>query len=167
MKIVNRNDKVMFYGVVTVSGETTTTTYKRMQGFTDLSKSHNAQEYSRRYVDEKTERTDLTGYAPTIGFNFDQMSDSDVHKDIVSIIDGEKIGADCVRSLIMVDLTTKTGSSGSETYTGYKRDFSIIPSSEGDSTDAYTYSGDFKANGDSTTVTGTLSADGLTFTPSV
>lgn len=162
MALVNRNDKVMFYGVPDSTGATVT--YKRMQGFTDLSKSHNVQEYSRRYVDEKTERTDITGYAPSIAFSFDQMTDNDVHKDIVSIVDGEKIGTDCVRSLILVDLTTKSGSDSSATYKGKKRDFTIVPSSEGDSTEAYTYSGDFRANGETEDIEGTLSEDGITFT---
>ena len=158
MKLVNRNDKVLFYGVPDTS--TGDITYKRMQGFTDLAKSHNAQEYSRRYVDEKNERTDVTGYAPSISFGFDQMSDLDVHQDLVAIIDGEAIGTDAVRTLILVDMTSE--SSGS--YTGYKRNFSIIPSSEGDGTDAYTYSGEFRSNGETEVVAGTLSADGLVFT---
>ena len=158
MKLVNRNDKVMYYGVVDVtSGDVV---YKRMQGFTDLAKSHNAQEYSRRYVDEKNERTDVTGYAPSISFGFDQMSDLDVHQDLVSIIDGESIGTDAVRSLILVDMTSEN----SGAYTGYKRNFSIIPSSEGDGTDAYTLSGEFRSNGETEIVTGTLSDNDLVFT---
>ena len=156
--LVTREQKVMFQGVPETGG---TVTYKRMQGFTDMSKSHNAQEYSRRYVDEKSERTDLTGYAPSISFAFDQMLGNAVHDDIVKIVDGEKIGTDCVRSLILVDLTTKDDVGKC---TGLKRNFSIIPSSEGDSTDAYTYSGEFKANGETEVVTGEVSADGLTFT---
>lgn len=165
MKLVAREDKVLFYGVPASVGGALT--YTRAQGFTDASKSHNVQEYNRRYVDEKSARTNVTGYEPSIGFAFDQILDNTVHADIVAIIDGEKINEDATRSLIMLDLTTKTGDAGSETYTGIKRDFSIIPSSEGDSTEAYTYSGDFKANGEKEEVTGTLSADGLTFTPTV
>ncbi|ADZ82559.1 MULTISPECIES: hypothetical protein [Cellulosilyticum] len=167
MKLVAREDKVLFYGVPSGSSGSVTYAYKRAQGFTDASKSHNPVEYNRRYVDEKAARTNVVGYEPSIAFAFDQILDNDVHEDIVGIIDGEKINDEATRPLIMVDLTTKTGDAGSETYTGYKRDFSIIPSSEGGSTDAYTYSGDFKANGEVITVTGTLSADGLTFTPSV
>lgn len=161
MDNVARSKKVAFYGVK--SGETTT--YTRMQGFTDMTKNANAKEYSRQYVDEPTERVDVTGYAPSIAYTFDRIKGNTVHDDIISITDGEKIGAEAIRSIILVDLTTAT-TGETPTYTGIKRDYSVIPSSEGGGNDSYTYSGDFKANGEKVEVTGTLSDDGLTFTPS-
>ena len=44
-RIVGRYEKVNYLKV--------SDKWLRMQGFTDMSKSQNAQEYSRRYVDEK------------------------------------------------------------------------------------------------------------------
>lgn len=160
MDNVARSEKVAFYGVKSVD----TVTYTRMQGFTDMTKNANAKEYSRQYVDEPTERVDVTGYAPSIAYTFDRIKGNAVHEDIISVTDGEKIGADAIRSIILVDLTTGTEDE-TPSYKGIKRDYSIIPSNEGGGTDSYTYSGDFKANGEKVEVNGTLSADGLTFTP--
>ena len=53
-----------------------------------------------------------------------------------------------MRSIVIVDLTDNTA---------IERSFSVIPDSEGDSNDAYTYSGSFKANG--TIARGTANSD--------
>ncbi|MDE6502057.1 MAG: hypothetical protein K2L10_08240 [Ruminococcus sp.] len=45
--------------------------FQRMEGFTDLGYSQNPKEYSRQYVDEEFERTDIVGYAPSISYSFD------------------------------------------------------------------------------------------------
>ena len=147
MDVLKRSDKVAFYGVPTAEGKYT---YHRMKGFTSFSTSKNAKEYSRQYVDEVFEQTDVVGYTPSISFNFDKARDNAVHDDIVSIYNEEKIGADAVRPIIIVDL------SGEET-TAICRDFAVIAENEGDSTDAYTYSGTFKAKGD--TVSGTAASE--------
>ena len=63
-EIVARHKILSFYGVKTTTEGTTTTTYHRMKYFTQLSQSKNPQEYSRKYVDEATQRTDVTGFAP-------------------------------------------------------------------------------------------------------
>lgn len=136
--ILKRNDKLAFYGVPTEGGEYT---FHRMRGFTTLSTSKNPKEYSRRYVDEESERTDIVGYSPSLSFNFDRAKDNAVHDDIISVYDGEKLGADAVRPIIIVD-TTKEGDNA------VYRTFSIIPESEGDGTDAYTYSGTFRSAGE-------------------
>ena len=46
----------------------------------------------------------------------------------------------------------------------YKRDFAVIPDSEGDGTDAYTYSGTFKTKGVSTKIEVTVAEDGQSIT---
>lgn len=155
MGLVARNKKVAFYGVPASPGGQVT--YKRMRNFTSLSTSKNPTEYSRHYVDEAFEQTDVTGYSPSIAYNFDLDSENDVHSDIVKITDGELIGSDAVRTIIVADLTTQ--GSASETYVAYKRDFSVIPDSEGDGTDAYTYSGTFKTKGNSEKIDAKISAD--------
>ena len=136
-----REIKKAFYGVPSADGEVT---FTRMKYFTDLSISKNPIEYSRRYVDEKTERSDVVGYAPSISYSFDEYSDDLVLADIVSISDGEMVGTDTHRDIILVDFS-KEVSGG---YSAVKRTFSIIPDSEGDSTDAYTYSGNLKSVGE-------------------
>ena len=60
-----------------------------MRGFTELSINKNPVEYSRRYIDEKTERNDVVGYAPSISYSFDKFSEDAVHNDIISVADDE------------------------------------------------------------------------------
>lgn len=155
-KLVKRHQKVAYYGVPTA--DSTTVTFTRMQGFTSLSTAKNPKEYSRQYVDEAFEESDVVGYSPSMSYAFDQHKGNTVHDDIVKITDGELTGDDAVRDIILVDLTEKTG----DTYAARKRSFSVIPDSEGDSTDAYTYSGTFKTKGAS--IEGTVTIDDSTNT---
>ena len=139
-EVVKRSDKVAFYGVT--NGETVV--YHRMKGFTDISISRNPKEYSRQYVDEEFERTDVVGYATSMSYGFDQHIGDAVHEDIAAVHDSELLGTDAVRS------TDKT-------FVARKRDFAVIPDGEGDSMDAYTYSGTLKTAGD--TVVGTAATE--------
>lgn len=132
--IVKRSEKIPFYGVV----EDGNVIYKRMTGFTEISVSKNPIEHKRQYVDEPFERNDVVGYTTSIGFAFDMFKGNDVHKDIINIFDNEFTGEQAVRSIVIVDL-----SSEDENFSAIKRDFTIIPDKEGDSNDAYTYSGTF------------------------
>ena len=155
--LMKRSDKVAFYGIKAAEGDTYT--YHRMQGFTDISTSKNPIEYSRQYVDEEFEQSDVVGYSPSIAYGFDQFTGNAVHEDIVRISDDELLGTEAVRPIVMVDMS-KTEDNA------VKRDFAVIPDSEGDSTDAYTYSGNLKVKGDKIKGTAT-SADGwqtITFT---
>lgn len=133
---VMRYNKVAFLGVPKELG--TEVTYTRMHGFTDMSESKNAITYERRYVDRKTSDTDVTGFAPSISFGFDEYTDDAVSKDIVGIIENEKIGTDAVRSIVVVDFS-KTDSDGK--YNAYERKWSIVGDTQGDGTDAFKYSG--------------------------
>lgn len=156
-KISKRSDKVAFYGVVNGSN----TDYKRMRGFTELSINKNPVEYSRRYIDEKTERNDVVGYAPSISYSFDKFSDDAVHTDIIKVADDELVGTDAVREIILVDLTNSVSGGG---HNAVRRKWSVIPDSEGNDTDAYTYSGTLKANGDIEKGTATSEDDWQTCT---
>lgn len=140
-KIFKRCDKLAFYGVKSENGEVT---YKRMTGFTEITTSKEPKEYKRQYVDEEFETSDVVGYSPSISYNFDRFSGNDVHEDIVKITDEELLGKDAVRTIIVVDLKSADENDECDAIC---RDFSVIPDSEGGSTDAYTYSGSFKANG--------------------
>lgn len=109
-----------------------------------MGKSANPSEYSRRYVDERTERSDVTGYAPEIGYGFDQTKGDKVQQVIVDITDDELTGKKV--TIVTVDFSQEGATAN--TYVARKREYSVIPDSDGDSTDAYTYSGSFKAAGD-------------------
>lgn len=139
--LVKRSDKVAYYGL---PGTGSTVTYTRMKGFTEFSISKNPNEYSRRYVDEDSDRTDVTGYSTSCSFAFDDFVGDAVCEDIAGIIDDETIGTGAQREIVIVDFTKKDTDG---TYAAIKRTMSIIADSEGDSTDAYTYSGNLRSAG--------------------
>jgi hypothetical protein len=143
--LIKRSDKLAF---LDVSGE-----YKRMTGFTALTTNKNPKEYTRQYVDEDFENTDVTGYSPSIDFTFDQYTDSAVHEAIVALINNDTIGTPAIVSILTVDKSDEV-STGS--YTAWIRDYAVVGGTEGDSMDAYTYSGTFKVKGSKTTGTATL-----------
>lgn len=152
MGIVKRSDKVSFYGVSNGS----TAAFERMKGFTEISKSKNAVEYSRQYVDMPFEESDVVGYAPSISISFDQHTDNSVHDDLVEIFDKEKTGADAVREIVTVDFTQPvSGKDG--VFAARKRSYAVIPSDEGGSSDRYDYSAELKVK--SEPVEGTASSD--------
>lgn len=133
-KLVLRADRKMFMGV---KGSSDTVTYTRMRGFTSLSESKNPIEYSRKYVDETFETTDVTGISSSYDFTFDLLTPNAVLDDIAGIIDNELLGTEAVRDFISVDFHKPSGGG----YEAVKREFSIIGSTVGDGTDALTYSG--------------------------
>ena len=109
--LVKRADKKAFWGIP-ASGGSGTPTFTRMKGFTELSGSKNPTEYSRQYVDEIFESTDVTGYSPSLVFCVLMITRRDaVLEDIVEILDNEKTGTDAQRELVFVDFT-RTGTGG-------------------------------------------------------
>ncbi len=135
--IMPRHKILSFYGVPTEG--TATITFYRMKKFTQLTQAKNPQEYSRKYVDEASQRTDVTGFAPQIDYAFDRHKNNPVLTDIVGITNRELIGSDAIRTIIIVNV---------ETGEAFKRDYAVVPGSEGDDANIYTHSGSFKANGD-------------------
>lgn len=139
MGLVKRSDKVAFMeGAVPGTAD-------RMKNFTALSGAKNPKEYTRQYVDEAFEATDVVGMSPSIEFAFDQTTGNAVHTALAAIIDGEKLGDDAIVSIIMVDMSVEGVPVG--TYPATKRDFAVVPGADGDNMDAYTYAGEFKAKG--------------------
>ena len=159
-KLVTRNKKVAFMNVST----TGVANFLRMTKFTEISKSKNPTEYSRTYVDEDGEVTDVTGYSEEISYAFDLHTGNLVHQKIVDITDNEKVGNDALVQILQVDFTKQVG----EGYEARLRTYSVVPDTEGDSTDAYTYSGSFKKNSNMTIGVATMNADNTvaTFTAS-
>ncbi|MBE7048679.1 MAG: hypothetical protein E7393_04845 [Ruminococcaceae bacterium] len=152
-KIVKRSDKLAFFGVVDAEN---TVTYFRMKGFNEISTQKGPKEYSRQYVDQEFEQSDVVGYSPSISYSFDQFTDNAVHNDLVTIAEKELVGPEAIRSIVMVDLSRQTDNGA---YPAVKRDFSVICDSEGDSMDAYTYSGALKVKGEKVFGTATSTDD--------
>lgn len=166
LKLKKRSEKLSFMEVkpTTGSGEST---FVRLEGFTTQTFNANAKEYGRNYVDEDTERTDVTGYAESINYNFDQYVGQKALEEIVKISENELTGTDAVRKIVTVDMTTLSGSSGkvpSFTANATVRSYAIVPSSNGESTDCMTYSGDFKSRGAKAACTVLLDNDFQTLT---
>ena len=133
MQIYNRADIVNFLN----TGTSQAPVFTRMQGFTEGGKSLNSSTYNRRYIDEKTERSTVTGYSPEIAYNFDRIVGNAVHEKIAAIHDDEKVGE--VVEILTVNMKTNEAR---------LRNYSVIPDNDGDGTDAYQYSGTFGSNGD-------------------
>lgn len=104
----------------------------------------------------------MVGISAAIEFGFDQYRNDTVHEFVVDIIDNEKIGTDATITILVVDFT-KPGTAEGE-FKAQKRDYSIIPNTEGGSLDAYTYEGSFKVKGDKEDVVVTSSDDWKTAT---
>lgn len=135
-QVYNRADIVNFMKV--------NENFSRMTGFTDAGKSMNASTYDRRYVDEKIERSDVIAYAPEIAYGFDRMIGNEVHEAIVKIHNGELVG----QTVEIVTVNFNEEGATGKSFKARKRTYSVIPDAEGDSTDAYTYSGTFRASGE-------------------
>ncbi len=138
-ELIKRADKKAFWGVPG-EGEAT---FTRMRGFTELSGSKNPIEYSRQYVDEQFESTDVIGYSPSWSFAFDEFTNDAVLTDIVDILDGEKLGTDAQREIVFVDFSKAVGGG----FKAVKRTFAVIGDSEADGSEAYTYSGNLRVVG--------------------
>lgn len=157
-ELVKRNGKVAFMDISTTS----IANFQRMRKFTEISKAKNATEYSRTYVDEDGEVTDVTGYSEEISYAFDLYKGNLVHQKLVDITDNEKTGNDALVKILTVDFSKPSGNG----YEARLRTYSVVPDTEGDNTDAYTYSGAFRKNSGFTIGIAVVSEDGLkaTFT---
>lgn len=115
------------------------------EGFTDLTESKNAKEYSRKYVKDKNERTDVVGYASSIGYSADVYDDDPVVQEVIAVSDEELIGSEAQRYIVSVN---RWQSVAANTFVAYRKKYAIIPDGKGEGTDALIYSGNFKAVGE-------------------
>ena len=139
--MIKRSEKLAFMQVI----ENGTSVLRRMKGFTELSVSKNPKEYTRKYIDEVSERNSVVSYSPSISYKLDYEPDNSVHKELSQIADNEMTGEYAVKNIVIVDLTTANASGICQ---AIKRAFSVIPSTEGDDNDTYTMSGSMKASGE-------------------
>lgn len=132
------------------------------EGFTALSESKNPKTYARKYIHERTERTDVIGYAPSVPFTADVHTVDPVITKIQAIYNDEKVGADAQVEIITVrEWEPATGAEN--TFNAIKRTYSTVCDKEGDGTDALVISGTFHAVSEITR--GTF--DGTDFTAAV
>ncbi len=130
------------------------------EGFTSFPEAKNPKEYTRKYVNYKTEKTDVIGYSPSISYSCDCIVGEPCVQEIVKITDGELLGKDTHRRIVSVNCFDKKADGK---YAATIRTYAIIPSNKGDGTDALIYTGTMKAVSD--LVTGTFDRSTKTFTP--
>jgi len=66
-----RNKAVL---LINIAGQEKEAEYQRMgEGFDDATESANPKVYSRTYINQETESSDITGYAPKISFTGDRI----------------------------------------------------------------------------------------------
>ena len=148
-EIIKRYKKLAFFGVPETNiGGSVSYVFYRMKGFDEISTSKNPREYSRQYVDEEFEQTDVVGYNPSMDIS--KIIELLKNNDIIEIFNKEKVGADAVRPIIMVDMA-------SDEKSAIKRDFAVIAENEGSGLDAYKYSGTLRVKGEK--VFGTATSD--------
>lgn len=161
-KLVLRHEVLTFMKPLKIDGKNTfDEKYHRLYGFTELSETANPQEYTRKYIDEARERTDIVGMTKTSSFNLDYHEGDLVHADIKNMYDKELTGTNTEREFIAVELfkdvkytetptlqtkETKTG----EAKTGKRailRKYTVIISDSGGE-EAVTFAGSFNVSGD-------------------
>lgn len=116
------------------------------EGFTSLTESKNPKEYTRQYVHEQTERTDVTGFAPAYDYSMDMHSGNAVCAQIAKVSDEELTGTAAQVNICCVNLFEPGTTDG--TYTAWQRTYAIIPDGKGDGFDALVYTGSLRAAGD-------------------
>lgn len=142
--MVTRDKKVAFLGCYGEQGVSAgTETFNRMTKFTEMNNSKNAKEYTRKYVDEEDDVTDVTGYAPSTSYAFDLYAGNKVHEELINIHDNELRGDEAIRNIIVVDFTKPVDSQEGQ-YHATKRQYSVIPGGDGSDANTYTYTGTFK-----------------------
>lgn len=129
------------------------------EGFTSFPESKGAKEYTRKYICDSTERSDVIGYAPSRAYSCDAIDDNPVCAEIMKITDNEAVGEAAQRSVIAVN----TWEEADGACVAYKRTYAIVPDTKGDGTDTLIYSGTMKAV--SNLIKGTFDRKTKTFEP--
>lgn len=129
------------------------------EGFTAFPISLNPKEYTRKYVNYKTEKSDVIGYAPSISYSCDCVSDDPVVQDIVALTDAEALGTETHRNVVTVNVWEEAEGE----CPAFMRTYAVIPAGKGDGTDALVYTGTMKAVSDQ--VKGTFNRTTKKFTP--
>lgn len=129
------------------------------EGFTAFPIALNPKEYTRKYVNYITEKSDVIGYAPSVAYSCDCVSGDPVVQEVMAITDAEALGNATHRNIVNVNLWEADESGKCP---AYRRTFAIIPAGKGEGTDALVYTGTMKAVSDQ--VKGTFDTKTNTFT---
>jgi hypothetical protein len=124
------------------------------EGFSSFAEAKNPKEYTRQYVHEKSERSDVVGYAPSISYSADMYSGDPCVERVAKAADEEQVGNDAHVDIVTVNLWENVA---------FKRTYAIIPDGKGDGTEALIYTGTLKAVGE--VAKGTFDAATKKFTP--
>ncbi|MBQ2544725.1 MAG: hypothetical protein II557_00410 [Clostridia bacterium] len=143
MAIVKRADRQHYMNIGSAANPVW---YQIGEGFTEFAESKNAVSYQRRYIHEVTKRTDVTGYAPVIDYEFEVYTENPVIDRLRRIADEELVGEDAKVDVMTVDLFDEGALPGC--YRAYRRQYSVIPDESGKGTDALVYTGTMKGVGD-------------------
>lgn len=108
-EIAQRTDIAVYMDVtgeegVTASGEDDKVYTNCGAAWTTFTESPNAQTKQRKYINEKTERNNITRYAPQWAFEVLLMYNRPEIRKIYNIVKKRKTGQDTVVTLIVVDL---------------------------------------------------------------
>lgn len=139
-KLVLRSDIVSYMKVGSDD------TFREMDYFDELNKNKEVEEYERKYVNEKSTRTDAVSMSEVIEFSFDRHTNNEVQQRIIEVYDKELLGDDANVTLCTVDFTQE--GTTADSYVARAREYTVIPDSEGEGTEAYKHTGSFKSKGD-------------------
>ncbi len=114
-------------------------------GFTDFTENKNPREYSRQYIHESAERTDLVGFAPSVTYAFDVYDADEVQGALMEIMLSEATGDAAAVDVVTAFLHRKTAGDSVE---AVRRSYTVCPAKLGAGTDALICSGTLKARGD-------------------
>lgn len=149
-----------YYGIPAESGGTTAYHYIN-RGFTQLNEAGGAQVETEAYIGDKNGSTTVTGYENSWAYNTQYISDEAVCKDIVDIARYQKVGSECERELVSIDMSETPASEGVYTARHFKIAVEAAPAN-GEPRSVTTSEGTFHQLGDMTK--GTFNISTMTFT---
>jgi len=133
------------------------------KGFTELNEEPGAQTKSRRYINDATSTSSITGYESTFPFNADQIPSEKAIKYIVDVGKYRKTGADSETQYVTVDLDDPVPEQTNK-FNARMFQVAIEVSSFTDDEGEYTCEGNLNQKGDP--VIGVFDTTTLTFTAS-
>ena len=114
-------------------------------GFTEFTENKNPREYSRQYIHEAAERTDVIGFAPSVTYAFDVFEADAVQAALMDIMLSEATGDAAVVTVVTAFLHRKTEGGRVE---AIRREYTVCPAKLGAGTEALICSGTLKARSD-------------------
>ena len=128
-----RTDIAGFMDVTPAGAEEGERVYRRLgAGWMSMTESPSAQTKSRKFINEKSERENITRYKPTFAFETLLMFNDPAIRKVYKIYKQRKTGTDAIVTVITVDMFDKA-TNGS--YPAYKGNYAVQVSSCDDEDD--------------------------------